>query len=188
MLVGVVMLNGCGAEPEPAPPATQSTAPQTTSAPVQPASSVLSIGGQAVAFPTSVLRVTKGDESVSLTLYTPDTALADDRTANTVLMTMTVDDLAGRGTPAGETVHLTGAPAESESDTINGFSLDGGTTQWLISDVDITFTKIDEHWMTLAVRGSFWSTDANGAKRTTSVDGVLWAAVQSPDIASAVAN
>jgi len=180
MLAGGIALNGCGSEQQPAPPATQNSQSPSTTEPVQPAASVLSVDGRPIAFPTSVLRVTKGDESMSLMLYTPDTALADDRTANTVLITTTVDDIAGRNTPAGDTVHLTGSPQDSETDTINGFSLDGGATQWLVSEVDITFTAVGDGWITLAVRGTFWSTDAKGDKRTSKVDGVLWASVQSP--------
>jgi hypothetical protein len=174
----VVAATGCGRD-EPAAPVTQPAATATAPAtlPVAAAASVLSIDGKPVAFPTSALRLTRRDDGVALLLYTPDTALAEDATANTVLFAATLD-----ATPvsdlAGETLHLASAPTDTDADTANCLALDGGATQLLTSDVDVTFTAAGDGWMTLGVHGTFSKLDAKGVQRPVKVDGTLWARVE----------
>lgn len=177
--VAGALIFGCGRSEEATGPTTSPATPAApTTFPVSPAASLLSIEGRKVAFPTSALRVTKQDDAVSVLLYTPDSALADDATANTVLVATTVEDTEDAAALAGQTVHLSKPPIDTNADAANAFFLDGGAARLLAADVDVTFSAAGEGWMTLAVRGKFSRLDGNGAERLVDVDGTLWAELE----------
>jgi len=162
-----------------APPA-PTTMPATTSPTTEPVSlptSVVTIDGSPTAFPTCRIKLddTTSAGSVTVVLYTDDAALVDDRTANTVLLSMpvSVDDVTELPSSS---CHITGQSKDAENDTPNGLFLNGSTIQLVPIDVDVTFTG-DAHVITATISGTFNRLALDAKERDVVVKGVLSARV-----------
>lgn len=171
-------IHGCGRSDESTiaeQPATQSATEPASPTTVAP-SSTLIIDGKPVAFPGSSLGVTDTGEALTLLLYSPEFALQDDPTANTVLLNMTVEADAPSDLPTAS-VRLVGTAAGNENDTPNGLFLNGSATQLLPLDVQVTFSGDPNGVIVAHLSGKFAAMTNGTAERTVTVTGTLAATV-----------
>ena len=176
LALALIAIHGCGRKDEatPEPPSTR-----PTTAPVEaavPASSTLIIDGKPVAFPASSLGITDTGEALSLLLYSPEFALMDDPTANTVLLNMTAEVDSQSDLPTAS-IHLVGAATGNENDTPNGLFLNGSATQLLPLDVQVTFSGDAAGVIVAQLSGKFAAMTNAAAERTVTVTGTLAATV-----------
>jgi hypothetical protein len=155
----------------------EAAATQPVAAPVVVPASTLTIDGRPVAFPASQMRLSDVGDALSLLIYTPESALATDATANTVLLHITIDAGSIADLPAAS-ARLAEQPNASETDTPNGLFLDGGATQLYPTDVAVTFSGDPARLIVADIDGTFSMLTSATKQRTVRVTGTLAAAVE----------
>jgi hypothetical protein len=183
LLAGWMLIGGCHRD-KPAPPPAPATSTASTTAATQATSAVLILDGQPVAFPPCRLRMA-GDGSNSFLLYTDESAVAMDPSANTVFLTLPldIDDISAA---ASASCHLVNHTLSSEGDSPSGLSLAGGSVQLVPMDVTIMFSG-GPQLLSAKLEGTFSKLTVDKPPQTITVKGTLSVAVDAAPATTAPA-